>query len=249
MSFQPNPTNWTPPDGLGFSSLRPVQLAAGGKALVGLSIVFLLLGPGLALFINNQIQRDKERDHLLAEQGATATATVVRVWRDSDKEGTHMVSYRFTAGDREITGKSKLYRAAWNNLRAGDPLAIRYLPLRPQVNHPAQRTPGPPPDWFPWLMVLMFIWPPFLFWAMIRRQSQLLAEGRPAPATVTQIRRAKEYIAYYEFPLLSGQIMKGRSQVNRRRAPQPGDQTCILYMPDNPKRSALYPLQLVKLQK
>jgi hypothetical protein len=43
--------------------------------------------------------------------------------------------------------------------------------------------------------------------------------------------------------------MKGRSQIGRRSAVQPGAQACVLYLPDNPRRNALYPLELVKLQK
>jgi hypothetical protein len=249
MSFESNPANWTPPDGLGYSSARAVQLAAGGKVLVGLSVFFLILGPVLATVISNQIRHERDRDRQIADQGADATATVLRVWRSSDKEAAHMVSYTFDVDGREVRGKSKLYREAWSGLHAGDPLPIRYLPLNPEVNRPAQRTPGPPADWFPWVMALMFIWPPFLFWAMIRRQSQLLAEGRPAPATITQIRRAKQLIAYYEFKLLSGEVLKGRSQVRRRTPIEPGAQACVLYLPDNPRRNSLYPLELVKLQK
>ena len=160
-----------------------------------------------------------------------------------------MVSYRFHADGREIIGRSKLYRIAWAGLSAGDSLKVRYVPSDPSINHPAQPTPGPPPEWLPWMMAGIFIWPPFLFWAMIRRQARLLAEGRAAPATITQIRRAKQLIAYYEFPLLNGQIIKGRSQVSRRGKFEPGATACALYLPDNPKRNSLYPLDLVKLQK
>jgi hypothetical protein len=249
MSFESNSTSWTPPDGLGYSSARTVRLAAGGKVLVGLSVFFLILGPVLATVIGDQIRRERQRDRQLADQGADATATVVRLWRTSDKEASHMVSYSFAVDGREVTGKSKLYRDVWRSLHAGDPLSIRYLPSHPEVNRPAQRIPGQPPDWFPWVMGLTFIWPPFLFWAMIRRQSQLLAEGRPAPATITQIRRTKQLIATYEFKLVSGQVVKGRSQIRRQTPLEPGAQACVLYLPDNPRRNALYPLDLVKLQK
>jgi hypothetical protein len=249
MTVPSNPTNWTPPDGLGYSSARPVQLAAGGWVLAVLGVLFLIGGPLLAWFVSGQIQREKERNRLLAEQGVETTATIVRVWRESNKEGDHMVSYRFSADGSEITGRSKMYRNVWADLHAGDPLPIRYVPARPDVNHPAQPTPGPAPDWVPWMVGGFFMWPPFLFWWMVRRQAALLEEGRPTPATVTQIRRAKQVIAYYEFKLLDGSVVKGRSQVNRRSIPQIGQQATVLYLPDNPRRNGLYPLELVKLQK
>jgi hypothetical protein len=244
-----NTANWQPPDGLGYSSSRPVQLAPGGWALAVMAVVFFIAGPTLGLVLNHQIQRENERNRLLTEQGVETDATVTRAWRESDKEGTHMVSYRFLVDGREFTGQSKLYRVDWRELHSGDTLRVRYAPSDPAVNHPLLRTPGPAPEWLPWMMAGIFIWPPFLFWALIRRQARLLGEGRAAPATITQIRRAKQLIAYYEFPLLNGQIIKGRSQVSRRGKFEPGATACALYLPDNPRRNGLYPLDLVKLQK
>jgi len=249
MTFQPNPIDWTPPDGLGYSTARPVQLAGIGRLLVGIAVLFLLGGPALGWYVSNQIQLDKERERLFSEDGVDATATIVRVWRESNKEGTHMVSYRFLVDGREIIGNSKMYRNVWAGLHIGDAMPIRYLPSQPEVNRPAQRRPGPPSDWAPWAIPLLFIWLPFFFWFMIRRQARLLAEGRPALATITKIRRAKHTIVYYEFPLLDGQVIKGRSPVNRRNMPQPGEEACVLYMPENPRRNALYPFELVKLQR
>src|SRR5437660_793637 len=82
----------------------------------------------LGLVLNRSIQREHQRDRTLGGEGVDANATITRVWRDSDKEGTHMVSYRFLADGREITGRSKMYRDDWSTLSSGDPLPIRYLP-------------------------------------------------------------------------------------------------------------------------
>jgi hypothetical protein len=217
--------------------------------LAVMGVVFLLGGPAFGIFINHEIQREKQRDRILSDQGADTTATIVRVWREGGKNDTHMVSYSFTVDGREITGKASMRRITWIDLHEGDPLAIRYVPTSPDINHPASGASGSAPDWLPWMMVGVFVWPPFLFWALIRRESRLLSEGRPAPATVTQIRRAKKLIAYYEFTLLSGQVMKGRSQIGRRSRIEVGSPATVLYLPDNPRRNALYPLPLVKLQK
>jgi hypothetical protein len=84
----------------------------------------------------------------------------------------------------------------------------------------------------------------------VRRQRHLLADGRPAPAVVTRYSRLQtehgaQNIVYYEFALLGGGTCKGRASTNRRLPV--GSAICVLYDPDNPRRSAPYPMCLVKL--
>jgi hypothetical protein len=212
-------------------------------------VILLLIAPAIALLLSSEIKRDKERDRLLNEEGVQTTATVERVWRESNKEGSHMVAYRFTVDGNHFSSTSKLHRSAWVRLNPGDPLPIRYARQQPSINYPVSGAPGPAPGWLPWAMAPLFIWPSIFFWFLIRRQSQLLAEGRPAPGTVTKIRRAKQLAVHYEFPILSGETIKGRCQVNRRSTLQTGAPVCVLYMPDNPRRNGIYPLELVKLDK
>jgi Protein of unknown function (DUF3592) len=248
MTFQPNQSPWQPPDGLGRSSQRPVRLAAGGIALAVLGILFAIGGPVLGAFLATKSRNEAARNASLHEEGVETSAVVTRVWRDGGKENRRMVAYRFSAGDRELIGHSSPPRDIWDTLHEGDPLPIRYVPGKPEINHPTGWETPPMPTWLPWLMAGMFIWPGIMFWSMIRRQSWLLAEGRPTPGTVTAIRRGKQVAAVYEFKLLSGEVHKGRAMVNRP-IPTVGDRVCVLYDPDNPRRNALYPLQLVKLDK
>ena len=243
-----NPTNWQPPDGLGYSSLRPVCLTGAGIAMAVAGAFFLLGGPVLSYVIARQSQRDQRRDDLLIRQGVETTAVIARVWRTGDKDERHMVSYRFTAGDREWTGEVSAPRLIWTGLRSGDPLSIRYVPGQPRVNHPTRWPSSHTPNWLPWLMLGVFSWPVLLFWALIRRQERLLSEGRPAPGVITRLKRTdKQVVAYYDFTLLSGQVMKGKSDA--RLQPGVGSQVCVLYLPDNPRRNAIYPLQFVKLER
>ena len=81
---------------------------------------------------------------------------------------------------------------------------------------------------------------------LLRKQMQLLTEGRPAPGIVTRHRRTKDgTIIRYEFALLNGATAKGRGQT--RRPPPIGSRICVLYDPENPRRNAPYPLYLVRL--
>ena len=62
---------------------------------------------------------------------------------------------------------------------------------------------------------------------------------------MTGIRKSKSIVLLYEFQLLDGTNVKGRSDV--RKVPAEGTALCVLYLPDNPRRNALYPLSLVRL--
>jgi hypothetical protein len=242
MSFQETAKNWEPPDGLGYSSLRPVRLRAAGIALAVLGVIFLIAAPVLAMVIANQSNRAAQRQRLLNERGVDATAVITRVWRDGGEDDRHMVSYRFDAGD----GKAEAPARIWKSLKAGGPLAIRYVPGRPQINHPAAWAVSRAPMLLAYLVGAILWMPAMVFVILIRKQMRLLSEGRPAPGVVTRIKRSdKAVTVYYDFKLLSGASMKGRSSGGRRLAV--GSPCCVLYDPENPKRSAIYPLSLVKL--
>lgn len=135
MTQQSNPTNWRPPDGLGYSSLRPVRLTAQGIAMLVAGAIFLLSGPVLSYVIANQIRHVQQRDALLARQGVETTAEIIRLWRTGGEDDRHMVSYRFTAADRQWTNQVSVPRRIWSGLRTGAPLPIRYLHV------PARREP------------------------------------------------------------------------------------------------------------
>lgn len=189
-----------------------------------------------------------ERDRLLQEQGVAAAGTVNKVWEQSGKTPTPMVSYRFAAPSGEFTGQSVMRSEAWRGIQPGDPLVIRYLPSQPEVNRPAQGVPNPPPAWLAWMPLLMFVWPPILFWFMIRAQWRLLAEGVPVRAVVTRIGRSKKINAYFEFKIPAGSAVTGKSSVSSRNVPDVGAEVCVLYNPDNPRKNSLYPMEMVRLR-
>ena len=248
MPFESSQVRWEPPDGLSYSGPRPVRLSVQGIVLVCLGGVFGLCASIIGPVAFRAIQGKIERDRLLREQGVAAAGTVNRVWKDSDKTATPMVSYRFAASAGEFTGQSAMRTEAWRGIQPGDPLVVRYLPSRPEVNRPAQGTPNPPPAWLAWMPALMFVWPPIMFWFIIRAQWRLLAEGVPVRAVVTRIRRSKKTNAYYEFKIPAGAAVKGKSPISSRNVPDVGGQVCVLYNPDNPRKNSIYPLEMVKLR-
>ena len=106
------PKQWEPPKGLNRPAPRPVRLATLGKALVILSVVFGVLGAGMALLAQRQIERETKREEALRERGADATVT--RTWMGGDsKSRTPMVSNRFTTNGREVKSNSAMHREVW----------------------------------------------------------------------------------------------------------------------------------------
>jgi hypothetical protein len=248
MTTQSDPTNWRPPDGLGYSTLRPVRLSTQGIAMAVIGAVFLIGGPLLSYVIANQIKRDERNGELLARQGIETTAAITRLWRTGGKDDRHMVAYLFTAEDREWTGQVSAPRHIWVGLRTGTDLPIRFVPGQPSVNHPTGWPLSHSPSWLPWILLVAISWPALLFWFLIRRQERLLSEGRAAPGVITRLKRGdKQVVACYDFTLPSGEVMKGKSGTGRR-PPDVGSRVCVLYNPENPRQNAIYPLQFVKLE-
>ena len=249
MAFQSSETRWQPPDGLTYSGPRSVRLSGQGIAMVCLAGVFVLLAATIGPMAYHAIHGRIERDRLLRQQGVAASGAVKRLWKESDKNATPMVSYRFAAPGGEFTGQSDIRSETWRGLHPDDPLTVRYLPARPEVNQPAEGVPGPPPEWLAWMPLLMFFWPPLLFWFLVSSQRRLLVDGVPVQAVVARITRTKQISVQYEFKTPAGEPVKGRSQVSRRNVPEVGAQICVLYNPDNPRKNSVYPLDMVKLRK
>ena len=238
--------NWTPPDGLGYSSLRPVSLTGGGIALLVVAAMMLLGAVAAAIGLGTTARRQAKDHRLLQEQGVNTDAQITRVWRGGDKNQQHLVSYRFTVQEREYVARKGVPPRIWQDLRAGSSLPVRFLPSNPKVNHPTGWDDTPMRPWVAYLVSGELVAIALVLTILLRKQMRLLTEGRPAPGIVTGHRRTRGgTVIRYEFQLMNGATAKGRGQ--SRRPPAVGAPVCVLYDPENPRRSAPYPLTLVKL--
>jgi len=238
---------WTPPDSLGYSSLRAVRLTTTGKALIVLSVTLVIGAVVLGVFLERKVQREAAERTLLQDQGIAADAVVTRVWRGGEKDSEHRVTYRFENGGRTYSRSVGTPVVIWRTLTPGADLPVRFVPSRPAINHPAAWPSKELPFWLPYLIAAMVAVPAFLLPIPVRREARLLAEGRPAPGRVTGFKKIDQSIrVQYEFRLLNGTVAKGK--VNRSKPPVVGAPLCVLYEPENPRRNALYPLSLVRLE-
>ena len=141
--------NWTPPDGLGYSSLRAVQLTGSGIAMVVLAGAMLLGAVAAAIGLGTTASRQVKEIRLLQEQGVNTDAQITRVWRSSGKDQQHLVSYRFTVEEREYVARKGVPPRIWQDLKAGSSLPVLFLPSNPKVNHPTGWDDTPLPNWVP----------------------------------------------------------------------------------------------------
>ena len=239
--------NWTPPDGLGYSSLRPVRLTGAGIALLVVAGAMLLGAVAAGIGLGTTARRQAHEHLLLREQGVTTDARITRLWSSTSKEDKrYWVAYRFTVQERAHEARHQVPTRIWQTLTVGSSLPVRYLPSNPKVNHPTGWDDAPMPNWVPFLVSGELAVIAVVLAMLLRRQVRLLTEGRPAPGIVTGHRRTRNgTVIRYEFQLLNGATAKGRGQ--SRRPPGIGSPVCVLYDPENPRRSAPYPLTLVKL--
>jgi hypothetical protein len=235
----------TPPDGLERARPREVRLTSGGRALTMVAGAFFA-GAVLAFaLLTRQAAQDAADRADLREHGVNASATVTRLWRARSENRQTWVAYRFDAGGRSYEGRTRIGAAEWGRLAVGASVPVRYLPDDPRRRSVGGREPRVLNPAVPVLAALGLA----LFGAVmllpLRGERRLLAEGRAARARiVAEKKTGKETVVEYEFAVLSGAHVRGHKKQGMHPRPI-GSSAWVLYDPDDPKRSALYPFALV----
>ena len=240
---------WTPPRGLERSGPRDVSLTASGWALAVLSAVLvvgaLIVGIGLYLVA----ERQQDQRFRVSEHGVDTVGVVTRLWIPKGKERRHWVAFQFDTGSGRVDGRMQVPRRIWIALRKGSSIPVRYDRDNPAVYVALGGERSALGFWVAYAAALGLAACGWLALLPMRRQRRLLADGRPAVGLVTKRRtvhhshgRAYHQIEY-EFLLLNGAAHTGSTVAN---TPQVGEPICVMYDPDNPAHSGLYPLSLVR---
>jgi hypothetical protein len=239
---------WTPPPELLGSGPREVELSRAGIAVAVLAGFLILGGIGAGIALERVRIQQSDGQKLLREQGDDVESSVTRLWRASDKESSPMVAYQFEVDGRTYHKSVNVPLAIWKKLASGSPLAVRFLPSDPSRSHPRDWAESIMPNWVPFLMGGMLGAGGVALVLILRWQLGLLSEGRPAPAVVTRYSNAQhgQKNIHYEFPLLGGEVAKGKSGPTRR-LPAIGATLCVIYDRENPRRNARYPLRMAQV--
>jgi hypothetical protein len=178
----------------------------------------------------------------LRRDGIQATAQVTG-FSHTGKHGTILVvHYSFTVNGLLVIGKASVPGELEKDIRESITLPIRSLPANPAVNHP---TAWEQSVWNVLVPLLAPLFPLVIGMMMLvsnQRERRFLAEGLPAIATITKsyYNPKRGHGANYEFHTREGEIETGNSLFE---GPQTvGWTICVLYLPQNSKRSIPYPL-------
>jgi heme exporter protein D len=247
-----SPGHTLPPE-LERSAPRDVGLTAGGRALIVLAwlLAAAALGAGVALHVEAQRQSDTASD--FDRRSVTASAVVDRLWRKTGDGKPAYAAFHFDANGTRIDGESRMQLSAWRELRTGSTIAVRYLPENPRSFVVAGQRRGRMPLAVPYAVSATLAALALLCAVPVRRQRELLSEGRPARAVVTQVKQSKgshgetHRAMVYQFRVLAGTTATGKAPATK--ATQVGATISVVYDPERPTRNQPYPFSLVTLNR
>ena len=239
---------WKPPVELGVSSPREVKLSAGGIGIACLAAVLVLLAVAAAVTLSRLRSSQLREKRVLAESGVLTEAVVTRRFRANDKEHQPRITYEFRHEGQTYRKSTNTPESIWKGLAPGSTIEVRFLPGDPMTNHPTEWEPGEVPAWAPGVAAAALVVLAMVLLRGLRRQMQLLSDGRAAPAVVVGHRRVQhgQKVLKYEFPLMDGGVGKGRGGQTRKPAAV-GSTITVVYDRDNPKRNAPYPFDLARV--
>jgi hypothetical protein len=173
-------------------------------------------------------------------------------WRGGKNSRRATVRYQYSVHGRAFTGSATMRQLERDAYQVGSPIGVWYLASQPDASWIDGDWPQPESRWPVFAVFapcglaalgLMFV---------VRRQSHLLAYGRPALATVRRVEQKKSdegryWRVHFEWTLLSGATRSGRYHHHRKQPPAVGAVIPIVYDRDHPRRYSRYPLALVRL--
>lgn len=228
---------------------RATSLTRAGRLLSALAIVLIVAGVAGGPLLHGESRRQARAREMFRQDSVVTTAVVLRLRRSGDDN--RRVTYRFTVDGRAYEGTAGVSSARFRSLRVGGPVRVRYLPAHPATHRLDGTGDGSLP------VAIAFVIPALLLAAggaliwMVNRQRWLLAEGRVTPGiiigrkTKTSGHDTKSYAMTYQFPLLDGRKATGTSTYHRN-PPAVGAVVQVLYDPEQPGRSAVYPFAWVR---
>ena len=235
------------------STPRHCELTVKGKFAVAAAVAMVIgaIAFSVAGYLSAKHASALQRE--MSEHGNVVLATVVKTYRTGGDDKRDVFVYEFNIDDRTYSGKTEVESHRSPGYAAGSQVSVRYLPSRPETNwidgYPHE---GIPLFVIPIVSGAMLACAFAMFWNL-RRQEELVAEGRAALAVVTSVKRTRRghnrrQRAQIEFDLLSGSRQEAYVEFGRT-SPPPNSTIVVVYDRDNPKRLLRYPACLVRVER
>jgi len=219
---------------------RKVRMnSTNGSSVLVLVLLSLVSGSVICGFACSGAFGQMQRRAALRRDGRDIAG---RVTATHAGHGDATVSYTFTVNGSIYFGKAQMpdYRLI---LHESDGIAVRYLPINPAINHPADWEWSGLTDFVPDVFALFFATMGIVGLVFLLRNRKLAREGRAAEGLVTSCAPNKrQYRVDYEFSTEDGARMKGRCDCSEQF--EAGACIWIIYLPKRPRRNHSYPLEL-----
>lgn len=244
-------SNWRAPSELQRSRPRAVRMKWDGYFL--LFVIVMMFGGGTFLAVKMYLDADRQAKNAaeMEREGVVTEGRVLEVGKRQGKNDSHKVTYAFEANGRTLQGSTSLTRNGAAGLVAGSPIEVTYARSDPSKNWVAHRSRNLTPMWIsPFVFCMMWI-PAIIMTVLMRRSRRLLENGVPASGVIVKNRwvsngHGGHRRASYQYRSPDGELRKGGFD-RAKRSWVPGTQVTVLYDPENPKVSTLYPPQFYKL--
>ena len=233
---------------------RPVRVNASGQVLLFSAAVLVIGGMWGGIELNTRAETAARHVGLFESERMLAAGDIVRLRQRGDDDGDRVTAhYRYVARGRELTGATTLRRNQNDAFAVGSPVAVWYLPSEPEASWLDGHAPRPRARWPATAVPLACGLAAVGFIAVVRRQANLLAHGRPAMATVTKIEKKRTdkgtvWLVHYEFTTMSGATRTGKYHHGKKDLPAIGATIPIVYDRDNTFRHSKYPMSYVRLE-
>jgi hypothetical protein len=235
------------------STPRAVRVNGSGEFLLFCAAALVIGGMWAGIALNADAETAARHVGLFESERRLAAGDIVSLRRRGDDDDDRITAhYRYAAQGREFTGSRTLRRDQKDAFVVGSPVAVWYLPSEPEASWLDGYAPRPRARWPATVVPIACGLAAVGFIAVVRRQANLLAHGRPTMATVTKIEKKRTdkstvWVVHYEFTTMSGATRKGKYHHAKKDLPAIGATTPIVYDRDNSFRHSKYPMSLVRL--
>jgi hypothetical protein len=228
-----------------------VNMLGGMMMLSAATLVVVGILGGIEL--TRKAETAERHVSLYASERVVTAGEVTQLRKRGDDDDDRITAYyQYMAGGRVLAGQTTLRRADNAQYAVGSQVAVWYLPSEPAANWLDGYSPRPGVRWPATVVPLACGVSAMALLFAVRRQSKLLADGRPAIATVTKVERKGSqhgtmWLVHYKWTTISGATRTGKYHYEKKAPPAVGTTMPIVYDRDDTFRHRRYPMSFVRI--
>lgn len=221
---------------------RKVRMSGTGWANIIAVMAFLGLAAAWTFYIYGKSMPVLKVRSTLRIGASESMGQITKEWT-SGRNSTQHISYAFDVAGNIYTGDSTVPDAIWKQLKNDSEVKIDYLPTDPTINHPGGWEESTWSIWSPLMVALAPALGGFSLIMKLRSQRRLAVAGLPAQGHITELTKGNRggFMMKYEFRTEAGDLVGGGYGGDRTL--EIGSAVCVLYLPAQPHRNQIYPIE------